>query len=212
MVWARLFLIAAYACTTTTAFSLPNFLVEGMQRRAGFRGPELPAGAVVATAMPSAGISDVPPPDVSPATEQVKGMICKNGVCIMPPETQSYTGDWVSEETRQYGICTHWNEQKGFGFITIVHPGPKQAATAFSQRKNRNLGISDVFVHQSDIHARGFRSLAIGERVEFIMAHNERNGKHKAAEVTGPGGQYVRGASAAYENDFDDIFDDVFDA
>ena len=44
------------------------------------------------------------------------------------------------------------------------------------------------------------------------MAHNERNGQHKAAEVTGPGGQYVRGASAAYENDFDDIFDDVFDA
>ena len=57
MVCLRLVLIAAYACATT-AFSLPNFLVEGMQRRAGFRGPELPAGAVVATAMPSAGISD----------------------------------------------------------------------------------------------------------------------------------------------------------
>ena len=72
----------------------------------------------------------------------------------------------------------------------------KQTATC-----SANIGFiqvegqdSDVFVHQSDIYAPGFRSLAEGEPVEFKMITDERNGKLKAVEVTGPDGAYVQGA------------------
>ncbi len=49
-----------------------------------------------------------------------------------------------------------------------------------------------MFVHQSSIHAEGFRSLAEGEAVEFDVSDN--NGKPSAVNVTGPNGDYVKGA------------------
>ena len=52
----------------------------------------------------------------------------------------------------------------------------------------------DVFVHQSDIYAPGFRSLAEGEPLEFRLTTDARTGKTKAVDVTGPDGAYVQGA------------------
>jgi len=73
------------------------------------------------------------------------------------------------------GECKWFNSKKGFGFVT-----PKD-------------GSEDVFVHQTAIHAEGFRSLAEKEPVEYVTAIDE-NGRVKALNVTGPGGEYVKGA------------------
>jgi len=73
------------------------------------------------------------------------------------------------------GTCKWFSSQKGFGFLTP------------------NNGGDDVFVHQSVIHAEGFRSLAENEPVEFQIVV-EDNGRSKAINVTGPNGAYVKGA------------------
>lgn len=59
-----------------------------------------------------------------------------------------------------------------------------------------------MFVHQSSIHAEGFRSLAEGENVEYEVVHDEKKGKSSAANVTGPGGAFVKGAPRQMQNDF----------
>jgi len=76
---------------------------------------------------------------------------------------------------KKEGECKWFNSKKGFGFIT-----PKD-------------GTEDVFVHQTAIHAEGFRSLAEKEVVEYNTAVDD-NGRVKALDVTGPGGAYVKGA------------------
>jgi len=72
------------------------------------------------------------------------------------------------------GKVKWFNSEKGYGFI------------------ERDDGGDDVFVHQSVIHAEGFRSLDAGEAVEFSIIDD--NGKFKADQVTGPDGSYVKGA------------------
>ena len=44
----------------------------------------------------------------------------------------------------------------------------------------------------TQVHAPGFRSLAPGEEVEYVVG--ELNGRTHAVEVTGPGGAFVKGA------------------
>ena len=44
----------------------------------------------------------------------------------------------------------------------------------------------------TQVHAPGFRSLAPGEEVEYVIG--ELNGRTHAVEVTGPDGAYVQGA------------------
>lgn len=73
------------------------------------------------------------------------------------------------------GTCKWFNSQKGFGFLTPSNGG------------------EDVFVHQSVIHAVGFRSLAKDEPVEFQIVIEE-SGRSKAINVTGPNGAHVQGA------------------
>lgn len=68
-----------------------------------------------------------------------------------------------------------FNTVKGYGFITPDNGG------------------GDVFVHQTQIYARGFRSLAEGENVEFEI-EMDQNGRERAVSVTGPEGDYVQGA------------------
>eukprot|EP00854_Cymbomonas_tetramitiformis_P001947 gene1947-2630_t len=63
------------------------------------------------------------------------------------------------------GTVNWFNGTKGFGFIT----------------RDDNQG--DVFVHQSDLHAEGFRSLQEGEQVEFTVETGE-DGRAKAVDVT----------------------------
>ncbi|KAA8496406.1 Cold shock domain-containing protein 4 [Porphyridium purpureum] len=73
------------------------------------------------------------------------------------------------------GECKWFNSEKGYGFITVSD------------------GSGDIFVHQSSIHAEGYRSLAEGEPVEFTVTVDDR-GKKKAINVTGPNGAPVQGA------------------
>lgn len=63
---------------------------------------------------------------------------------------------------RLKGTCKAWNN--GFGFI------------------QRNDGYPDVFVHQTDVQKSGFRSLTVGEPVEFKL-EKRSDGNIQAAEV-----------------------------
>jgi cold shock CspA family protein len=65
------------------------------------------------------------------------------------------------DKTRQRGICKWFSVVKGFGYIT-----PEDGST-------------DVFVHQSELHAPGFRSLSEGAVVEFDVEYNESLGKYR---------------------------------
>jgi cold shock CspA family protein len=85
------------------------------------------------------------------------------------------------------GTCKWFDSVKGFGFIEV--DGAEQ----------------DYFVHQSDIYAPGYLSLAEGETVEFTVTTDERTGKAKAVDVTGPGGEYVQGTPPpSYDDNYDD--------
>ena len=79
--------------------------------------------------------------------------------------------------SRVAGTVKWFNSTKGFGFLA-----PSD-------------GTEDCFVHQSQIKAEGFRSLAEGEAVEFdIVISEEKQGKRFAENVTGPLGVNVQGA------------------
>jgi cold shock CspA family protein len=80
-----------------------------------------------------------------------------------------------------------FNTQKGFGFITPDDDGP------------------DVFVHQTEIKADGFRSLADGESVEYVP-EQDTNGRLKATRVSGPGDSNVQGAPKQPQNDYDNYY------
>ena len=77
-------------------------------------------------------------------------------------------------EGKQIGAVKWFNAEKGFGFIAPASGG------------------EDLFVHQSAIHAPGFRSLMEGEEIEFKVV--EERGKDKAIDVTGPKGDFCQGA------------------
>ena len=74
------------------------------------------------------------------------------------------------------GICKRFHAEKGYGFIAC------------------DDGSGDVFVHQTQIHADGFRTLYEGEKVEFDIVTQD-DGRRKATNVTGPNGAYVKGGS-----------------
>ena len=63
------------------------------------------------------------------------------------------------------GKVKWFNDAKGFGFIEADDG-------------------TDVFVHHSDIHMEGFRSLAEGDSVEFDVVQGEKG--PRAANVTKP--------------------------
>lgn len=77
------------------------------------------------------------------------------------------------EEQMQRGRCKWFDSKKGFGFITAEDG-------------------TDLFVHQTEIKAEGFRNLAEGESVEFRVQIGH-DGKRKAVGVTGPNGGFVQG-------------------
>ena len=63
----------------------------------------------------------------------------------------------------EHGTVKWFNNEKGFGFITVD-------------------GGDDVFVHFSAIQGDGFKSLEEGQEVEFTIVEGARG--HQAAEVT----------------------------
>lgn len=72
------------------------------------------------------------------------------------------------------GKVKWFSAKKGFGFVIQDSDG------------------EEIFCHQSDIHAEGFRSLAEDEAVEFVVI-TEESGKKKATKITGPAGAFVKG-------------------
>ncbi|XP_039058624.1 cold shock domain-containing protein 4-like isoform X2 [Hibiscus syriacus] len=78
-------------------------------------------------------------------------------------------------DNRLSGKVKWFDDQKGYGFITPDNGG------------------DDLFVHQSSICSDGFRSLADGEEVEFVIESS--GGKTKAVEVSGPNGNPVQGST-----------------
>ncbi|MCO5552135.1 hypothetical protein L7F22_007235 [Adiantum nelumboides] len=83
------------------------------------------------------------------------------------------------DQPKRKGKVKWFNSSKGYGFIT-----PEEG----------NGSTEDVFVHQTAIHAQGFRSLQQGEEVEYVAEEGE-DGRWRAVEVKGPKGAYVQGAA-----------------
>ena len=82
--------------------------------------------------------------------------------------------EWcVCECHPRRGRCTYWNDKRGFGFIQIANG---QGSTK----------ADDIFVHYTDItHRPSYRSLYVGEVLEFQLARHEESGKRKAMHVAG---------------------------
>eukprot|EP00210_Caulerpa_lentillifera_P001855 g1784.t1 len=79
--------------------------------------------------------------------------------------------------SRVRGVVKWFNAVKGFGFITP------------------DSGGEDLFVHQTNIQAQGFRSLREGESVEFEVTRGQ-DGRTRAVNVTGPDGAEPQGEPA----------------
>lgn len=90
----------------------------------------------------------------------------------------------MSEAGIQKGTVKWFNTMKGFGFIVP------------------DDGSTDVFVHQTAIQMEGFRSLADGESVEYVVEEDD-TGRRKAVQVTGPDGAEVQGAPFRPQDDYD---------
>lgn len=75
---------------------------------------------------------------------------------------------------RLTGTCKCWKMDKGYGFI-------------------QGSDGQDYFVLQTEIKSAGFRSLAVGEQLEFERKESGRGGRPLAGNVTGPGGTNVQG-------------------
>ena len=80
----------------------------------------------------------------------------------------------MAQPIKRRGTCKKFDCSKGFGFITLSD------------------GTGDVFVHYCEIQAKGFKSLAVGESVEFEVVVQE-DGRRKAINVSGPNGADVQG-------------------
>eukprot|EP01068_Selenidium_serpulae_P002956 Selendium_serpulae@DN2790_c0_g1_i1.p1 len=76
--------------------------------------------------------------------------------------------------TKHSGRCKWFDPKKGYGFISPEDGSP------------------DVFVHQQNVYADGFRTLSENEQVEFEIITDE-TGRRKAVQVTGPNGAHVLG-------------------
>ncbi|KAJ1636292.1 cold-shock' DNA-binding domain-containing protein [Pavlovales sp. CCMP2436] len=97
---------------------------------------------------------------------------------VTAPDGGKLKGLWA-DEVHASGTVARWRADKGFGFITPSDGG------------------DDVFVHQSAIHAIGYRSLTVGEVVEYAVGTEEGGGfvpqgRIKATKVTASGGRPVR--------------------
>ena len=114
---------------------------------------------------------------------------------VEPEDTAkpSWAAAWEAQEaakkraakvTRLKGTVVTWN--KGFGFI-----------------KPETAGQSDIYVNQRNVQKKGFRSLLVGEPVEFEMGKMQ-DGKLEALKVSGPGGAEPKGQKRPSSDSDDD--------
>lgn len=75
----------------------------------------------------------------------------------------------MSNNRAQHGVVKWFNEEKGYGFISIE-------------------GSEDMFVHYSGIEGKGRRNLKEGDRVDFFVETSPRTGRPNAVEVHVLGG------------------------
>ena len=94
----------------------------------------------------------------------------------LPTNVGSHRTPLMMTAGKSKGTVKWFDADKGFGFITP------------------DDGTDDVFVHQTSIQTEGFRSLADGENVEYV-AETDDNSRLRAAQVTGPDGATVQGAT-----------------
>lgn len=107
--------------------------------------------------------------------EERAGMLVGGGwSAVEDAPRPSWSQQWKEkkEVVRLTGTCAVWN--KGYGFLS------------------RSDGAADIYVHQRNVQARGYRSLQVGEAVEFELGVMD-DGKLQAVKVTGPGGADVKG-------------------
>merc|ERR1719266_2149568 len=105
----------------------------------------------------------------------LRRLIGKPSQSAMRSIYQQQQRSFCSFGDKRKGSVKWFNSEKGFGFIVD------------------DENSDEIFVHQTAIHAQGFRSLAEGEEVEFEVEIDERQRK-KAHNVTGPDGAFVLGA------------------
>ena len=79
----------------------------------------------------------------------------------------------VSIKKRQVGIVKWFSNNLGYGFITYT---------------DENNVSHDVFVHHTSIKPRrtSYRTLTMGEYVEFSLAELKNNNQKQAVDITGP--------------------------
>ena len=79
----------------------------------------------------------------------------------------------VSIKKRQVGIVKWFSNKLGYGFITYT---------------DENNVSHDVFVHHTSIKPRrtSYRTLTMGEYVEFSLAELKNNNQKQAVDITGP--------------------------
>jgi len=81
----------------------------------------------------------------------------------------------INNEKRQVGIVKWFSNKLGYGFITY---------------SDENDVSHDVFVHHTSIKPRrtSYRTLTMGEYVEFSLAELKNNDQKQAINITGPAG------------------------
>eukprot|EP00798_Chlamydomonas_sp_ICE-L_P030923 gene30923-35978_t len=115
----------------------------------------------------------------------VEGIIGMEPQSYEPAQLQEQQGEQQQGEQQQQqrhqGSVKWFNATKGYGFVT-----PEE-------------GGDELFVHQSNIKAEGFRSLREGEIVEFDVEPGT-DGRSKAVNVSGPDGSALQGAPSRYHS------------
>merc|ERR1719509_521152 len=111
---------------------------------------------------------------MDPAPQQGGGGVDDGGQMQQQQQPQQQQQQQQQDSNKAKGVCKRFNTEKGFGFITC------------------DDGTGDVFVHQTEVYADGFRSLAEGETLEFEIQIQD-DGRRKAVNVTGPDGAFVKG-------------------
>lgn len=114
-------------------------------------------------------------PSTSAAQHAASGLLPSNygHALVRPYSDEASTTDQHGEIAIHRGTVKWFSQEKGYGFIRPDDGGP------------------DIFVHQSSIHAEGFRSLRDEEPVEYRVTLHE--GRTRAEDVTGPNGVFVQG-------------------